>query len=560
MNGPVSGQRYMAPARLSEINTLREDFTLFLADMGLPPEAITDWALVLTEIFANAVIHGCQNDPEKIITIQWDIWQEEISLLVVDPGDGPPETLTRNPSLPHVASIHGRGLFLVANLVDHTEHWRSSQGYLCRVTRRHEALNQAHAPETLVEKAMTELSTCYESLAAFYRLGEALVQSETVVDFLEQALADLQGVAPYDECQIYLSDVIESALMAELAINAVAATPPLDSPHIIQVVEDGQEFSWAAQDKIAHDPQLANSHSGIICPIIAGGNVCGALLLANHLTEMDLRAQVRNTVRTFADLIGIAVMNASNAQVRDRENQALRELEIASEMQDCLLPLPQLTSGDGWQAFVRRRTAREVSGDHVEICETRGGDIIFCMIDVMGKGVPAAFLAAMFRTALHISVTFQYSLVGLMMALNRTLCRELEDMTMFATCAIARVPKNLRKIEIVNAGHCPVIGCIEGCEPFSVEPSGPPLGIYADAEYSAERFSLDGPARVLLVTDGLFEWSRDGELWGWDNFVEFLMARKENDTESIWKELRAEIDGAHEPANDDQTFLCWQKL
>ncbi|WP_309399235.1 SpoIIE family protein phosphatase [Cerasicoccus maritimus] len=560
MNGPLSGHRYLAPARLSEINTLREQFTLFLADMALPPEAITDWALVLTEIFANAVIHGCKSDPNEIITVQWDIWQEEISLVVIDPGNGPPEEIIQNPSLPSEASTHGRGLFLVANLVDQTMHWRNKDSYLCRVTRQHPGLNQAHAPETLVEKAMMELSTCFESLAAFYRLGEALVQSETVVDFLEQALVDLQGVAPHDEVAIYLSDVIESTLMAELALSGVAASPPLDSPHILSVLEDGQEFSWAEQSIIESDPQLAETHSGIICPIIAGGNVCGALLLANHLVEMELYAQIRNTVRTFADLIGIAVMNASNAQVRDRENQALRELEIASEMQDCLLPLPQLTQGEGWSAFVRRRTAREVSGDHVEICETRGGDIILCMIDVMGKGVPAAFLAAMFRTALHISITFQYSLVGLMMALNRTLCRELEDMTMFATCAIARIPKNLRKIEIVNAGHCPVIGCIEGSEAFSVEPSGPPLGLYTDAEYVTERFSLDASARVFIVTDGLFEWSRDGDIWGWENFVNFLMQRKNHPPESIWKDLRAEIDHAHEPANDDQTFLCWQKL
>lgn len=560
MNGPVSGHRYVVPAKLSEINALRERFSMFLADMGLPPESVTDWLLVLTEIFANAVIHGCKSDASKEVTLQWDICDNEISLIVIDPGKGPSEELIQNPSLPHEASTHGRGLFLVANLVDQTFHWRNSAGYLCRAVRQHKDINEAHASETMVEKAMTELSTCYESLAAFYRLGEALVQSETVVDFLEQALIDLQGVAPHDECHIYLGEQIEPTLMAELALADVAATPPIDSALLNQVLFSGEEFSWSRPEDIKGDPILSDSDSGIICPISAAGQVFGALVLANHLVKMDLRAQVRNTVRTFADLIGIATMNASNAQVRDRENQALRELDIASEMQDKLLPLPRLNSGDGWDAFIRRRTAREVSGDHVEICETRGGDIIFCMIDVMGKGVPAAFLAAMFRTALHISVTFQYSLVGLMMALNRTLCRELEEMTMFATCAIARVPKNLRKIEIVNAGHCPVFGCAGEGKTFSVEPSGPPLGIYKDAEYAAERISLDGPARVWMVTDGLFEWSRDGEIWGWENFVDFIMARKDQNTEQIWLDLRAEIDNAHEPANDDQTFLCWQKL
>lgn len=546
------------PAHLSEISTLRESFGHFLTDMGVPPSNINDWQLILTEIFANAVLHGCRNIAAGEITVSWEACGSEISLLVTDPGPGPAGELTLNPQLPLESATSGRGLYLAANLSDRVEHWRHENGYGCKVIKQHANLNPAHSSEALMENAMMELSASYESLAAFYRLGEALVESETVVDFLHQALADLSGVAPHEECRIYLGDEIQPALQAELVLNDLAMGAPSDSPRIQQVMDSEEEFSWDQLED--SDPHLDGLQSGIICPVIAAGRICGTLMLANRRKPMELLAGVRHTIRTFADLIGIAIMNASNAQLRDRESQALRELEIASEMQDRLLPLPSKTSGDGWSAFVRRRTAREVSGDHVEICETRSGDIIFCMIDVMGKGVPAAFLAAMFRTALHISVTFQYSLVGLMMALNRTLCRELENMTMFATCTIARVPKNLRKVEIVNAGHCPVLGCLGPEQVFSVEPSGPPLGLFADAEYTTERFTLNGPARVLMITDGLFEWSRDGEMWGWQNLVEFLMARKHLETEQIWKELREVIDSAHEPVNDDQTFLCWQKL
>lgn len=558
MIGSLSGERFLVPARQSELNSLRERFSCFLLDMALTPDEISNWGLVITEIFTNAVIHGSKSNPQLEISVSWEVWNEEISLIIVDPGSGPEKERSDNPQLPQESSTSGRGLYLVANLVDRVEHWRTDGGYCCKVTRQHEGMNPAHTAEALMDNAMTELSTCYESLAAFYRLGEALVESETVVDFLQQALADIQGVAPHDYCQLFFSDEIQPALLAELAIAEVAAIAPEDAPRIQQVIDTQDEFSWSTPD--ISDYMIAEYRSGIICPVIAAGRARGALMLANHSDEMDLLAAVRNTIRTFSDLIGIAVMNASNAQIRDRESQALRELEIASEMQDYLLPLPRQTTGEGWSAFVRRRTATEVSGDHVEICETRSGDIIFCVIDVMGKGVPAAFLAAMFRTALHISVTFQYSLVGLMMALNRTLCRELEEMTMFATCAIARVPKNLRKVEIVNAGHCPVMGCMEDGEHFVVEPSGPPLGLYPDAEYSAERFNLTGPTRVLMVTDGLYEWSRDGEIWGWDNLVNFLMERRADPVESIWKALRQEIDSAHEPVNDDQTFLCWQRL
>jgi len=534
-------------------------FAAFLAEQQLGPGSIGDWELVLTELFTNAVIHGSGRDASRAVSVQWEASDDDVRLTVGDSGPGPDPAAVHSPRLPDDdLSPHGRGLYLIHRLVDEIHHWRGESGYLCQVRRRRPEPRPELAQDALLERAMGELSTCYESLAAFYRLGDALVASETVLDFLRQASADLRQVAPHDVFRIYLGDAIQNALLAELAMADLAFPLPRYSPRIWSAFY-GEETSWSHCGEVAGEHGLAPFQSGILCPIHVTGRPCGVLMLANQNQQMPLNAAVRNTVRTFADLIGIAVVNASNAQVRDRETQALRELEIASEMQDRLLPLPQMTSGAGWRAFVRRRTAQEVSGDHVEICESRAGDLYFCMIDVMGKGVPAAFLAAMFRTALHISLTFQYSLVGLLMALNRTLCRELEDMTMFATCAIARTPKNLQKIEIVNAGHCPVLGCSGDQRLFTVEPSGPPLGIFPDAAYAAERFALTGPARVLMVTDGLFEWDYDGDVWGWPRFLEFLEARKAAPADAIWRELRSEIDAHASQTHDDQTFLCWEK-
>ncbi|MEO0797084.1 MAG: SpoIIE family protein phosphatase [Verrucomicrobiota bacterium] len=560
MSGSLTGKIERLSASLDLVDGVRQRFGVFLANLALPPKVISDWQLVLTELLTNAIVHGCGERAELIIEVRWELLDDWVSLSVTDPGEGPSNELIRDPKLPaDDFSTHGRGLFLIASLVDEWSHWRGRNGYSSRVACRHPDMLRSSTAEELLDQAMSELSASYESIAAFYRLGDALVESETVLDFLRQAKIDLRGVAPHQTFRIYLSEHIQSALVAELAMAELAYALP-ESSELLQNVLDKEEFSWASHAEVAGDPNLKGHECGILCRVQVGGRGCGVLMLANRAGEMSLNAGTRNTIRTFADLIGIAVMNASNAQIRDRESQALRELEIASEMQDRLLPLPQLTQGDGWSAFVRRRTAHEVSGDHVEICESRGGDLFFCMIDVMGKGVPAAFLAAMFRTALHISLSFQYSLSSLVVALNRTLCRELADMTMFATCAIARVPKNLQKIEFINAGHCPILAALNGDELIRIEPSGPPLGLFPDAAYTAERFSLQGPASVFMVTDGLYEWERGEELWGWENFVEFLQDRLHEGPESVWRALRKEIDANGAPCNDDQTFLYWQKV
>ena len=68
-----------------------------------------------------------------------------------------------------------------------------------------------------------------------------------------------------------------------------------------------------------------------------------------------------------------------------------------------LLPLPKLDPHKSWSFFAERNMSQKVSGDYVDAHLTEKGDLFLITADVMGKGISAAFLAAMIRTAFHIN-------------------------------------------------------------------------------------------------------------------------------------------------------------
>ncbi|OYV47227.1 MAG: hypothetical protein B7X06_03170, partial [Verrucomicrobia bacterium 21-51-4] len=233
---------------------------------------------------------------------------------------------------------------------------------------------------------------------------------------------------------------------------------------------------------------------------------------------------------------------------------------IAAELQDTLLPIPQLPPSSRWDLFVQRKSAREVGGDYVDACIGPRGELYLVIIDVMGKGVGAAFLAAMLRTALHIHVKFSEDLHSLIVSLNATLCEQLGDLTMFATCAIACIESDLKSMHVVNAGHCPVLLMDSADKLISMDPSGPPIGLFKDAAYTVDSLALHGGEKLLMVTDGLYEWPFEQGIWGWEALLKFLNPGYFDQPKRLWDDLQKRIRLGHEGADpsDDQTLLAWR--
>lgn len=111
---------YRVPAHLSMIGKIVEEVAYVAQLRRLSGEkAITDLRIALSEILANAIIHGSDKDPSKYINIQIWIDNKELNVSVKDTGKGFDYSKIYQYTMPDdLLAEQGRGLFIAKNYVD----------------------------------------------------------------------------------------------------------------------------------------------------------------------------------------------------------------------------------------------------------------------------------------------------------------------------------------------------------------------------------------------------------------------------------------------------------
>ncbi len=555
--------RMRAPARVEAMPLVRDSFLTALREAGLARKDVDSWTLVFTEAFVNGVRHGAREHPEAGIGIEWSLGRGQVILKIEDPGPGLPPERSGASALPEDPLEEcGRGLFLIESICDATEHWTAPGGHCFWMVRNHADFDPAAAEDALLGQTMEELSSSYESLSAFYQLGEALIHSDQVTEFLEKGVRDLMKLVEMDRISLTWEPVVDPSLFSEIESISFREKADGVSEGRERVLQGGQSFVFETGGEVLGDPLFGGLSSGACLPIQAGGNIMGTLNVGRSRAKATFTAKDLSTLRTYADLFGISLAHTHNTMARTREQKTLRELEIASELQNNLVPTAAPDPVKEWDLFLRRMSARSVSGDYAEGVILPDGRLFLVIADVMGKGVSAAFLAGMLRTAIRLLVgETPVPLPDLARRLNVILCQLIGDLTLFTTAGLAMISRDRGEVEILNAGHCPILVSLAG-EWVSVKPSGPPLGLFPEQVYLRECYSLAPGDWLLMVTDGIFEWQTESkEIWGWKRFLQQVRADIKNGGSNLWgnvQYLRNKA-GLSDQLEDDQTLVYWKR-
>jgi serine/threonine-protein kinase RsbW len=107
------------PAEAEQIAQATDAVLACLANLKVEEEKSMAIGLAVQEALANAVTHGCQNDPSK--TVQCELSCDEgghILIVVTDPGPGFDFSAAPKPVVQDVYNDHGRGVFLIRQLMD----------------------------------------------------------------------------------------------------------------------------------------------------------------------------------------------------------------------------------------------------------------------------------------------------------------------------------------------------------------------------------------------------------------------------------------------------------
>lgn len=188
------------------------------------------------------------------------------------------------------------------------------------------------------------------------------------------------------------------------------------------------------------------------------------------------------------------------------EAQAVLEEELgrARDIQTRLVPSDfsagSIEIGFGYEA------CKWVGGDYVDALRLPSGQVLIAVMDVCGKGLEAALIAAGLHTTVHVLVYEGLGLAPLVRSLNRYLCATLPPGSFVTMCAMVLDPTT-GAIEQVNCGHPPPIvidprGGLREIETFEHAPLGF-LDVEEELVVTRDRLARDH--LLALYTDGLSE-------------------------------------------------------
>jgi sigma-B regulation protein RsbU (phosphoserine phosphatase) len=193
-----------------------------------------------------------------------------------------------------------------------------------------------------------------------------------------------------------------------------------------------------------------------VIPVAHKKNPIGFAFLGDFRAgeELDTKEEKMKFTQTITNIILVA--NENKRLFKGQMDRAIldKELKLAAAMQNMLVPSTMNNEQIETAAFYKPH--KDIGGDYYDFIKLSDDEVVFCISDISGKGVPAALLMANFQANLRAIVARNYGLDTVVDLLNRKV-GEITKGEKFITLFIAKYNIKKRVLEYVNAGHNPSI-------------------------------------------------------------------------------------------------------
>jgi sigma-B regulation protein RsbU (phosphoserine phosphatase) len=279
---------------------------------------------------------------------------------------------------------------------------------------------------------------------------------------------------------------------------------------------------------------------------VASGNLDWRIPVRRHDQLGDLAASFNTMTASVQRML---------AEVGEKERMA-RELELAREIQESLLPAREFTHG-GLAVHALFRPAAEVGGDYFDLFPLGGRRLAIAIGDVAGHGLSTGLLMAMVKSA--VAALIQQGRRGgeLLVDLNRLVAQH-PVRHRLVTLALIEVDEEAGTVEITNGGHPPPFVLRPGQPPEEVLLPALPLGQHWRDLPAAHRTAFPPGSRLVLYSDGLVEAAgTDGQPYGYAALEKLLARERMRPAGQLIEEILAELERFTDGAklDDDLTIL-----
>ena len=422
---------------------------------------------------------------------------------------------------------------------------------------------EAGFQERLLNSMTEEVCASYEMINALTGLGELVASAGDMDSFLQHALERLCELTRAEAVYVRTrrsNDLLLAGKVGPLMLN-LQPSIELNSPGIETSVFATGEEATVTEDAMIEtsDPLCGQLKAAFVAPIFFKNQRRGVLVLARHNAESGFfTAAQLQVARVVGEYLGIVSKMSELQQRRDSEQRAVRELEIAAEIQMSLMP-QNFRLNEHLDTFGTCQPALKAGGDYFDLISVSGGATFVVIADVMGKGVSAALLANMLRTNIRAQLDLADDPGRLLTVVNRVMAPDLVKLGMFITAACAWISPDGGQIRAASAGHPPGLLGPAGSSGSCLQSQGLPIGVLDDTKYETRLSSFGVGEMLFLYTDGIPEaCDPDGEFYDVDGIKRDLAKSPATSARDIVHRVLDSVDyfSNHTLPTDDRTLVA----
>lgn len=411
-----------------------------------------------------------------------------------------------------------------------------------------DTLLQYLANEQSLQGMTDELIAAWDQLELVYRITQTLAEKSNLSDALNSILQEIITITR-----------VESAFLLNLHNNeAISYISAGNKELVASIAEHSSSAPLVMLDKLVlfnnraallqFWPDAPKEMKNFIATFVPHPNRVKAeknlaiLGLINNRQRSFTAGDVK-LITAVAEQIGAIINNFHLQQELILKERVSRELEIAAEIQESLLPqsIPQVT---GLNVDVSILPAYEVGGDFYDFISTDDKHLTIVVGDVAGKGVPAAMFTAMVRTLLRIETYHSQEPHIIIKRVNEVLHEDLWRAELFVTAFVATFDTKNNVLMFANAGHTPgIIYHAQSKTSRLLKATSLPFGIFGYAHKTTQYVHLSSEDTLILYSDGVSEaLSPSGERFGIQRLQHLIHQHADKSPQALKQTILKELD------------------
>lgn len=439
-----------------------------------------------------------------------------------------------------------------------------SCSYIANLVNNENLVQDLEGSSERMQKMLREMVTLHE-------ITHALESSDNLDSLLEYIMQKSQNVMSAEAASLMLvleeSDELE--FKVTLGPKAKEVKPfrlPIGKGISGWVAQTGEAVLIAdAYSDPRFDPSFDKrsgfrTNSMLCVPMIHQSKIVGVMTLINKLDGKPFNENDQNLFTIFASQAALSIENARLLFAAIEKERLDKELQVASEIQNLLIPqeIPQSTYLEIAAEYI---PCKEVGGDFYDIIKLDENRFIFVVADVSGKGIPGALVVSNMQATLRAFLEYSDDLLPVVSRLNEAIIRQTTT-DRYITFFIGLYDHKKSKLAYINAGHNPPLLINKKGNMQELKTGGIFIG-FMPWEYEIDEIPFNKDDTLVMYTDGLVEAmdneEEEFEMTGLKKTIsESLSVSTEKLKEEIIDRVNDHIGAV--PLSDDFTLLISRRI